>query len=150
MKKIFFIFCLIALNFSCKKDKLIDEKAVFVGTWNWSYTIHTGNYCEGFSFEDTLNPFTEEANYSMEFFKKGKVIFYKDLLKISEHRVVFSDSGVDPEDLTFTFYLDNNKDDPINRMTGYISPTQLILVKGFPFENYKVGCEIYMSYFIKE
>jgi hypothetical protein len=74
----------------------------------------------------------------------------KDLLKISEHRVVFSDSGIDPEDLTFTFYLDNNKDDPINRMTGYISPTQLIFVRGFPFEIYDEGCETYGSFFNKQ
>jgi hypothetical protein len=150
MIRIIISLLLVGLIVSCKKDQLKDEKSVFVGTWNWSYTIHRGNYCEGFSFEDTLNPITEEANYSMEFFKKGKVIFYKDLLKISEHRVVFSDSGVDPEDLTFTFYLDNNKDDPINRMTGYISPTQLIFVRGFPFEIYDEGCETYGSFFNKQ
>lgn len=150
MKNLLIIATMALITLSCKKDKLIDEKSVFVGTWNWSYTVHRGNYCEGFSFEDTLNPITEEANYSMEFFKKGKVIFYKNLLKISEHRVVFSDSGVDPEDLSFDIYLDNNKDDLINLMYGYISPTKLILIKGFPFDVYDVGCETYVSYFNKQ
>jgi hypothetical protein len=149
MKKLVPLVLLIFL-YSCAKDRLIGDKKILVGTWDWSYTIHRGNNCEGFLFEDTLNPITEEANYSMEFFKKGKVVFYKDLLKISEHRVVFSDSGVDPEDLSFDIYLDNNKDDLINLIYGYISPTKLILIKGFPFDVYDVGCETYVSYFNKQ
>jgi hypothetical protein len=144
MYRVFLLLVLIGVNLGCKKDKLIDEKSVFVGTWNWSYTIHRGNNCEGFLFEDTLNPITEESNYSMEFYKKGKVAFFKDLLKLSEHRVVFG-SGMSP----FDIYL-NNKDDSINHMIGYVSSTQLILIKGFPFDVYDVGCETYVSYFVKE
>jgi hypothetical protein len=143
MKKLAPIVLMLFL-FSCAKDKLFGDKAVFVGTWNWSYTIHRGNYCEGFSFQDTLNPITEEANFSMEFYKNGKVAFFKDLLKISEHRVVFG-SGMSP----FDIYL-NNKDDSINHMIGYVSSNQLILIKGFPFDVYDVGCETYVSYFVKE
>jgi hypothetical protein len=93
MKKLAPIVLMLFL-FSCAKDKLFGDKAVFVGTWNWSYTIHRGNYCEGFSFQDTLNPITEEANFSMEFYKNGKVAFFKDLLKISEHRVVFGSGNL--------------------------------------------------------
>lgn len=144
MKNLLILATMAFITLSCKKDKLIDEKAVFVGTWNWSYTIHTGNYCEGFSFEDTLNPITEESNYSIGFYKNGKVAFFKDLLKISENRVVFG-SGMSP----FDIYL-NNKDDSINHMIGYVSSTQLILIKGFPFDVYDVGCETYVSYFVKE
>jgi hypothetical protein len=35
MKKLFVIICLVGLIISCKKDRLKDEKSIFIGTWKW-------------------------------------------------------------------------------------------------------------------
>jgi hypothetical protein len=48
---------------SCKKDKLKDEKAFLIGTWNWTQTTHDCGWCEGESFEETLTPESEESDF---------------------------------------------------------------------------------------
>jgi hypothetical protein len=39
---------------SCKKDRLKDEKAVFIGKWEWVHTYHIYNMCEGTAIEEDL------------------------------------------------------------------------------------------------
>ena len=66
---------------SCKKDRLKDEKEVFIGKWQWVYSEADLFLCDGFPlYDDTLTPQSESANYSLEFEKKGDGIGRKSFV----------------------------------------------------------------------
>jgi len=142
------------ISFSCKKDKLKDDKEIFIGKWSWVYSKANLDLCSGFpKYDDTLTPTTENTTYQIEFIKKGKVFFYKDQVLIAEHRIVFNVFGppYTCNELGYTFYainLDNdNGTDVMTGLEGCISSDTLQVGRGFPY--YDDGCNFYTNYFVK-
>jgi hypothetical protein len=91
MKTIVIIFCTIALISSCKKDRLKDEKAIFIGKWEWITTHHYYNACEGSAVYETLTPISEGSLFQLEFQTKGIFIFRKNSLLISSYKIKFDE-----------------------------------------------------------
>jgi len=149
MKKLIIILVLILSFQACKKDKLIGDKAIFVGEWEWIKTSHTYGWCDGDNFSEVLTPLTENTSYSVEFLKKGIVKYYENGNYLNKNRLVFIDfSDCDWVGYkSFDIYL-NNKEEYV--YYGCLNEDTLIINKGFPFENYELGCEAYISYFVKQ
>lgn len=79
MKHILNIFLISILILSCRKEKLKDEKEVFIGKWELQYAIerttslNPGNsYCK---LDTVFPPYIENA--TLTFKKKGKIILEK-------------------------------------------------------------------------
>ena len=156
MKHLLLTICLSTLFISCKKDKLEGDKEIFIGKWEWVYTIHTDGICTGYPpSEETITPETVGINYSMEFLKKGIVKYYENSDFIDKDRIVFSQFNGDSCNtwesyLRFSINLDNDSKSSKKSFDGCITNDTIILIRGFPFSSYTEGCEIYRSYFIKQ
>ncbi len=151
MKTILSLFLFFLLILSCKKDKLKDDKEIFIGKWKWVSSVQTIRYnCDGMTYTSILTPSSEGVNYSMEFFKKGCVIFYKNDGEIDKYRVVFDEnfqlnSGSYSE---FEIHLNNKSE---NYFVGYIKSDTLIeLGWFFPYKNGQNSCLSYKNYFVRE
>lgn len=71
MKYIIYILGISVITLSCAKDKLFGDKALLIGTWEWTQTHHIYDICEGFTSSEILTPETEGISFSMEFLKTG-------------------------------------------------------------------------------
>mgnify|MGYP000270823784 CR=1 FL=1 len=141
---------LVLLLFSCKKDKLKGDSEILIGKWNWTHTIETYETCNPPTFENTLTPETENANYSIEFFEKGKVAFYENEQEVNSYRVVLHSFDSNPSQNSsypfgFTIYLDNEYE---NAFWGFVSQDSLFIREDFPFPD--TDCEEFNSYFVRE
>jgi len=140
------------LIFSCKKppeepqpDKLIGDKAILVGTWNWTHTHHRFNWCDGPELNETIEP--EEDNYSFIMKEEGKVEFYKNGIKESEHLTFFNQAYEYNDEYIFNIYLDNIE----NENLGLVLYSEDSLFSStYPYSTINEGCELYKSYFSKE
>lgn len=135
--------------FSCKKDRLKNEKAIFIGDWKWIYTEETGDYCSGNPTTTyIINPTTLGNNYYMNFCKKGKVTFSDVNGEISEKRIVFDrfqeGNSVLKNSYSFIIYLDNDED---SSLSGEINQDTIMLGTFFPFSDNP--CTRDRSYFIR-
>ncbi len=89
--RILTLIAILFFGFSCKKDKLEDGKEIFIGKWNWVYSEHTYNYCDGDpNTTEIIDPETEGNNYSMEFFENGIVKYYENGNYLNKDRLIFS------------------------------------------------------------
>lgn len=154
MKYIIYILGISVITLSCAKDKLFGDKALLIGTWEWTQTHHIYDICEGFTSSEILTPETEGISFSMEFFENGIVKFYQNNKLLSKERIVFStfskDCGVDYEDyLLFNIRL-NNGTEQSDDFRGCVCETEIFVLRGFPFDVYEKDCETYRSYFIKQ
>ncbi len=146
---------LLVLLSSCAKDKLIGERSILLGTWNWTKTVHTYGICEGYNSTVTLTPLIEGDEFAIKFFEKGIVKFYQNNEVLSSDRVIIKMypspcSGDLPEYKAFYIYL-NNKDDYEALLYGCVDINEIVVVKGFPFNlTEETGCDRYTSYFTKE
>ncbi len=153
-KKLAILFLALILS-SCTKDKLIGERAILIGKWNWTQTNHTFGICEGDNYTEILTPLSEGETFSMEFFEKGIVKFYQNNELLSTDRLIIKMypspcSGDLPEHKAFYIYL-NNKDDYEALFYGCIDDNDIVVVKGFPFNlTEETGCDRYTSYFVRE
>lgn len=134
---------------SCKKDRLKNEKAIFIGDWKWIYSEVTGDFCSGNPTSTTIrNPSTIGNNFYMNFCKKGKVTFSDGNGEISEKRIVFyrfqAGSSVLKNSYLFNIYLDNDED---SVLSGEINQDTIMLETFFPFSDNP--CSIDRSYFIR-
>ena len=144
MKKLIIILVLILSFQACKKDKLIGDKEILIGKWEWIYTEHDYGWCDGDSFIETIVP--EDNNYSILFSKKGTIKFFKGENITSKKRIVFQ--SFKPEGIyEFWFFikLNNNENDILRG--GFINDT--LVLANFPLDPI-IGCESYTSYFIKQ
>jgi len=143
---------LVLIFIACKKDKLTDDKEILVGTWSWYKTEKVSSLCNPPSFETELTPTTENKNFEIKFFEKGKVEFYENNSNTHEYRIVFTlfgGSGCDYLD-GYTYYgidLDNN---PELDLDGCICSDTLIVIRGFPYSDPVNACENYTSYFVRK
>ena len=140
-------FCIISI--SCKKDKLKDEKTIFIGKWDWVNTEHSYGWCDGVDFEEIITPTSSGNNYSMVFHEKGKVDFYKNGTLTETHRMVFKTFNPPSNPNFFTVLLDNNDEDLSYLFSGYIGKDTIRAGRSFPFENFEEGCENYWTLFVK-
>lgn len=92
MKKIIYIILIISFAFSCQKERLKDEKEIFIGEWELQYAIETKKW-SGVPMEiDTIFP--SNSPTTLTFKKNGKVFLnengeeekYKMNLKRDEAR----------------------------------------------------------------
>lgn len=153
MKYIIYILGICVITLSCKKDKLEDDKEIFIGKWNWIYTTHIHSFCDSDpNYTDILNPESEGSQYSMKFFENGIVKYYENEKYLGRDRLVFkvfnlSECG----EGYYKFFINLDNKDELNKyFEGCISQDSLISIGGFPFDQFEYGCEVYASYFVKE
>ncbi len=148
------IIAMILLLFSCKKDRLKDEYSNLIGTWKWTQSNHTYGWCDTGELSEILTPENQATNFKMEIFEKGIIKFYQNNDFLEKDRIVFSKySGGECDYLIDCKRFDinlNNDDKPANTFNGCMNRDSVIILGGFPYDTYKVGCESYVSYFIRE
>jgi hypothetical protein len=155
MKKLFVIICLVGLIISCKKDRLKDDKSIFIGTWKWEYTYHEYGWCDGESLEETLTPITENTTFKLEFLEKGILNLYKNDEQLLSYKVkfkIFNDaSPLCPGENQIQFAIDLNNEEELN-FGGCIDQNTIATTgfKGFEFTPQIDGCENFVSYFTRE
>ena len=57
---LFLMFALFSV--SCKRDKLKDEKEIFIGDWDWIYTDATLGICQNMTYSVVLNPAAQDIH----------------------------------------------------------------------------------------
>lgn len=139
---------------ACKKDKLENDKSIFIGKWNWTFTSHSYGICQGDNLSEVLTPESEGETFSLEFYEKGIVKFFQNEVVLKTYRIVFSSfgescSGEYSEYKSFDIHLNNKKDDRLY-VYGCVSTNEIVFIKGFPFMVVEDGCEFYTSHFTKE
>lgn len=155
MKKIFVISCLIALNSSCEKDQLKDEKAVFIGKWEWVHTYHIYNMCEGTAIEEDLTPESESLSFALEFQERGFFIFKKNNEVIKTFKIKFNEFELTnvPSLGWYYFEISFNDDKELRVFRGSLDANNLVTTgfEGFEMTDKEpAGCEGYSSTFIKK
>jgi hypothetical protein len=155
MKKLYLILILTVFVASCKKDRLKDDKAIFIGTWNWEYTEHTYGWCDGFYWEETLTPITEGMTFQLEFLETGKLNILKNGEKIISHKLKFKifneESPLCPGTDRFQFGILLNNEEELN-FGGCINQNTIVTsgFKGFAFDSEIGGCDEFLNYFTRE
>lgn len=155
MKQLAILFIFSVLLLSCKKDKLTGDKSIFIGKWEWIYSMHKHNFCNGSpTTTDVITPASDGNNYAIKFYEKGIVKYYENENYLGKDRLVFSSFGSNCEynanSISFGIYMNNNLYDEDYVFQGCIDSDTIIVEKGFPFQNYVKGCESYVSYFAKQ
>ena len=135
---------------SCKKDKLEGDAEILIGYWKWINTQALTNTCEADSLwsYSYLDSSVSSNEFSIEFFKKGKVYFIHNDGIIWKERIVFkSIEAIVTESYLFEFniYLDNNKNDILHGFVGEDS----LLLDDFPLDKDN-SCENRRNHFIRE
>jgi hypothetical protein len=131
--------------FSCKKQKLEGDSEILIGKWNWIYSSEVNNTCNPPTWVNTLNPANQNVSFSIEFIKKGKVIFYENSVASEKFRI--KDLLFDKNNFHYTFSMIVNSEDN-NNMSGLVTEDTLIMTQGFPF--YDTQCEDYANRFIRD
>lgn len=97
--------------FSCKKNRLLGDKKILVGTWNWRSSTLV-DYCVGWK---TYAPENINTTYSVVFQKKGMIQFYENDGLLSEHKIKFKSLFIEEEGIvetnkkiSFTILLDGD------------------------------------------
>ena len=143
---------LFLLIFACKKppeepqpDKLVGDKAILVGIWDWTHTHHRFNWCDGPELNETIEP--EEETYSLHLKEDGYVDFYKNESILKSHYVKVSlYYEVEDDGFVFTLNLDGLES---QKLSGRVFPDSM-RTWDFPYVHEIEGCEDYSNYFVKE
>ena len=147
MKKLAYIFIIILL-ITCKKDKLINDKAILVGNWEWVYSKIVKAGSNSYTYYKTPN--SENATYQLNFLEKGKVQFMKDNVILEEYRIVFKPTDVKCFDdgEKYKIWLNNKSE---NSLIICIKNDTLRTSGVFPFEQQNESNEFNEgNYFIRE
>ncbi len=149
MKRTIYLLCFSVMLFACMKDRLKDDKAIFIGTWNWVYTDHQYGWCDGDDFSEILTPVSENITFRLEFLEKGVVNFYENNQFSQKYRIKFVGfESYGESSAHFGIDLDNEKESVFD---GYIYQDTILLggFSNFIFES-QFGCEQYKNYFVRE
>ena len=141
--------------FSCKKDKLKGEKEIFIGKWKWVQTKTLQNSCGGGpEYYTYMDPTTEGVNYSIEFLKCGKVVYYENGEETSKDRIVFVQFEISTSTSWSGYYSfsidgDNKKEKHIG---GIIKSDTLVLIGNTRWPHFSEACPCCTGYiyFIRE
>ena len=150
------IFCSIALTFfSCRKDKLKDEKQILEGKWKWIYSAeYVGGTPPG--FYNIIYPQDIGKTYSIEFLYKGKVKFYENNKELDCHRIIFtqwSENSFQANSWHFAVALDKKRsDESFSADIIDASNDTLKIFNYFPYDrDPNNGIELnYSNYFVRE
>jgi hypothetical protein len=137
--------------FSCKKEKLVDESISFLGKWKWTYSAMNNNLLciedypnsERASFFTIINPSTNNTNYYLEFFEKGKVKFYQEDTEIQEEKILWEMSEISTGKYFYELYFDKAV-----QLDGIINHDTLMENRFFPFAD--TDCDDYTNFFVRE
>ena len=140
--KLLIINILLILTFiSCKK-RLVKDKSVLKGEWNWTQTT---------KFNDTIYPNPYILNCKIVFLKKGQVNFYKNYILTSENKFKFLQFEKLQDTIYFSISVKNlHPPKQISILSGRIINNNKMEVNEFPY-TYKPGYTANVSnVFIKE
>lgn len=144
---------------SCNKkkpDELIEDKAIFVGKWNWVYSTHRHNYCDGGDVvTDTLTPDTENHEFKIDFFEDWVIKYFQDgyiFLEESAFFIGFKESASCSNlSNSIAFAIAFNSDAEYKDFSGCINTDT---IRSYSFDEFlfpfTAGCEDYSNYFVKE
>ncbi|TNE73246.1 MAG: hypothetical protein EP333_06865 [Bacteroidetes bacterium] len=142
---------------SCKKDKLIDDKDIFVGKWKLAYIVEVQygqNSAGTWESYDTIWASEMSDNYFIDFREQGKVCLLRDDKKLDCGRTVFYDFSIiqNTIDLTYNYKIRlNGKVDDV--LFGTINQDTLLALKdGFPYEspqNFDSGGKYFKGYYLR-
>jgi hypothetical protein len=156
MKKLFVIICLVGLIISCKKDRLKDEKAVFIGKWEWVHTTYFTNACEGAAIYEELTPATEGVSFELEFQKEGIFELRKNEMVIASFKTKFKEfklTGNPYYPGWYNFIINFNNDEDLRFFGGLVNKDSIVTA-GFEGFEYTYdgpnGCGGSSSHFIKK
>jgi hypothetical protein len=148
MKKLVPLVLLIFLH-SCAKDRLIGDKKILVGTWNWRSSL-IDDSCVGWT---DYTPESTGKMFHFVFTKKGTIQFYENSTLLSEHNVKFDELDIQKEgivesfrELSFSIELDG---DPENMIYGSGTPDDFQVIN-FPYTKDGACVERAYNYFRKE
>ncbi len=155
MMRIGFLVMITFLLFSCKKDKLKGDKEIFIGKWKWVITKTLENSCGGgpeyYTYKD---PISEGVNYSIEFLKCGKVVYYENNKETSKDRIVFQRFEVSTSSKWIGYYSfgidgDNKNEKHIG---GLVKSDTLVLIGNTKWPHFSEACPCCTGYiyFIRE
>ena len=151
--KLKYILIIALLSPSCNKYDLEGEKALFIGQWNWVYSI--GKYVDpgdGHSIHFTTMPADENKTFSIEFRDNGKYLLKENGDIIHRERAKFTSWYFDTNG-KYYFCIDINVDYDLQ---GYIWGDSLLLLQHnspfyFPALDEKdLNSLSYTSYFVRE
>ena len=156
---------LVSSFFSCRKDSpvvdppitnppdmLTGDTSILVGTWKWQYTEHIFNWCYGPTLYEVLDSASEMASYKMNVKSNGYVEFYmNDNLQVTHGIFIeyFGTSGCQNFNTNFLYSINLNDTSEI-AFNACVGQDWLVVTSGFPFDNYEIGCEDYISFFQRE
>ena len=159
MKKIHVlsVFFVIALM-SCKKERLTNEKEIFIGSWKWIYAIRHGDYERKYYY--TVDG---TAQYRIEFLKRGLMYLYQDesikdkrgckFLNLDYYGTLNVANTFDTIYNSYMYVISIDNEKFKNSITGYINQDTLI-VGFFSVNNYEIGIANdtagYLNYFVRE
>ncbi|MFT5778455.1 MAG: hypothetical protein ACI837_001411 [Crocinitomicaceae bacterium] len=154
MKGLFAFALLVLFLLSCKKDRLVKNKSILIGEWEWVHTYTSTTYpgLVTYTITNLHTPITDSSNYQLEFYKRGKVEFFTNDNLFFKRRLVFNKFEPDesqPEYFNFNVYLDNDDD---NILVGSVSQDTLILNLA-PYNGYSQNISSllrYQSYYVRK
>jgi hypothetical protein len=138
---------LILIAISCKKDKLIGEKEILVGTWEWLKTERINSGCaNNFAI---LSPLTENTTYQIQIEDNGEIIFFENNSVKEKKRIKFSSWNKEgSNEYYFGIYLNGDRD---QNLQGKVRTDTLITFNLFPFNPIEeFHCEDNTSYFVRK
>lgn len=149
MRYLICIVGIILLLFSCKKDRLIGDKKILIGTWNWRSSLLLDG-CLGWT-EHT--PENTGKTYKVVFTKKGTIQFYENDILLRQHNIKFDELYIQKEgivesyrEISFSISLDG---DPENKIYGSGTPNDFQL-NNFPYAKDEECVVHAFNYFRKE
>lgn len=134
---------------SCNKYDLEGEKAVFIGSWEWVYSI--GKYSDGGGNGYELCIYSDNnESYSVEFTENGKIDFVKNDVNFDKGKAKFSSWYYDSDYNKYSFSIIANKD---YTMSGFIWGDTLMIIDDAPsyFPQFdEQNAWRYVNYFVRE
>ena len=140
------LFFAMAFN-SCQNDQLFDEREVFIGTWNWSFSQNLMG-CNPVGL-DTIRSDTFPASYAIEISKREKAFLIQDgevQSKLPIFVSSFGTSSVYQNGFSFSIYFD--EDNP-ELVLGHIEQDSFRISSFWPDVFIIDACNEYSHHFVR-
>lgn len=161
MKKILLFIGTLFIFFltSCKKEKIEEEGAELIGTWQWVYSEKEEFVCEPPSYSSIITPESENLSAEFTIEEKGILVYTFDTVS-SEYRVIDQqyNTYVDPDfpnNLSYVIVIENVDDKTSLALKGVVFNDTIEIIDYFPFADqyFHEGssiCATYTNYFVRE
>ena len=142
---------IIILLFSCRKDKLEADKEILIGKWKWVKS-EKQSY-QPLAIVDTLYSIGGHSNYSIEFYKKGKIELINNG-NIEKYKIKFTDFFKSVHINYYSALIDLDFDEN-DRIWIQVNEDTLITRCRFPFSeetynNVLSGPYGHINYFVRD